>query len=240
MPRDRRGDFSSHILFTREELFPPSSPEDLSFSLRSWDRVPELCLHSHVHGDEVTTSGFGEAAFVVCGGRGASPPGHGREWTPSPGQSCASKRGWGGQGQLWEQAGGSATRRRLEQSTEQAYGFVTPHPSIKVKSKYLEPSLRLGNLTHGSQMTETFRGTSDGFWVSSEGPKKRGWGGRGRFRHHVTHRSVSRGCSKPPPVSRSYPQHQRVPRPRNTAEESYACSAISSPSGRLTFSTDGF
>lgn len=156
MPRDRRGDFSSHILFTREELFPPSSPEDLSFSLRSWDRVPELCLHSHVHGDEVTTSGFGEAAFVVCGGRGASPPGHGREWTPSPGQSCASKRGWGGQGQLWEQPGGSATRRRLEQSTEQAYGFVTPHPSIKVKSKYLEPSLRLGNLTHGSQMTETF------------------------------------------------------------------------------------
>lgn len=137
MPRDRRGDFSSHILFTREELFPPSSPEDLSFSLRSWDRVPELCLHSRVHGDEVTTSGFGEAAFVVCGGRGASPPGHGREWTPSPGQSCASKRG--GQGQLWEQPGGSATRRRLEQSTEQAYGFVTPHPSIKLKSKYLEP-----------------------------------------------------------------------------------------------------
>lgn len=178
MPRDRRGDFSSHILFTREELFPPSSPEDLSFSLRSWDRVPELCLHSHVHGDEVTTSGFGEAAFVVCGGRGASPPGHGREWTPSPGQSCASKRGWGGQGQLWEQPGGSATRRRLEQSTEQAYGFVTPHPSIELKSKYLEPSLRLGNLTHGSQMTETFRGTSDGFWVSSEGPKKRGWGGQ--------------------------------------------------------------
>lgn len=76
------------------------------------------------------------------------------------------------------QPGGSATRRRLEQSTEQAYGFVTPHPSIKVKSKYLEPSLRLGNLTHGSQMTETFRGTSDGFWVSLEGPKKRGWGGQ--------------------------------------------------------------
>lgn len=79
-----------------------------------------------------------------------------------------------------------------------------------------------------------------GFGLARKGPRKEVGEGRGRFRHHVTHRSVSRGCSKPPPVSRSYPQHQRVPRPRNTAEESYACSAISSPSGRLTFSTDGF
>lgn len=126
MPRDRRGDFSSHILFTREELYPPSSPEDLSFSLRSWDRVPELCLHSHVHGDEVTTSGFGEAAFVVCGGRGASPPGHGREWTPSPGQSCASKRGWGGQGQLWEAAGG--IRHTQEVGAEHGAGVWLCHP----------------------------------------------------------------------------------------------------------------
>lgn len=171
---------------------------------------------------------------------GPAPLGTGKSGHPALVRAVPASGGGGVRDSCGRQPGGSATRRRLEQSTEQAYGFVTPHPSIKVKSKYLEPSLCLGNLTHGSQMTETFRGTSDGFWVSSEGPKKRGWGGRGRFRHHVTHRSVSRGCSKPPPVSRSYPQHQRVPRPRNTAEESYTCSAISSPSGRLTFSTDGF
>lgn len=49
-------------------------------------------------------------------------------------------------------------------------------PSIKVKSKYWEPSPCLRNRVHGSWMIEIFQDAPDEVCISSGGPKKEvGW-----------------------------------------------------------------